>query len=79
MESLETLVKHGKEKRVRVAPGVGVNCYGGVYYEGEHEFSLEVLLRKHPEYAAVDESGNFMVDKKTHGRSAACPRNGGIM
>ena len=67
VESLKTLVEHGMHRGVRVAPGVGVNCYGGAYYEGDHEFSLERLLRKRPEYAAIDANGNAMT-------SAACPR-----
>ena len=75
VESLKSLVKYGKGKGVRVAPGVGVNCYGGTYYEGDHEFSLERLLPKHPEYAAIDENGNYMVDKKNTRISVACPRN----
>ena len=51
VDTLKRLTQHGLTKGVRVAPGVGVNCYGGVYYEGEHEYSLARLLQQQPELA----------------------------
>lgn len=74
-EALRELVEYGKANGVRVAPGVGVNCYGGVYYEGDHEYSLANLLQKHPELAALDEDGQPMIDAQNPRRSVACPRN----
>ncbi len=74
-EALRKLVEYGKANGVRVAPGVGVNCYGGVYYEGDHEYSLVNLLQKHPELAALDEDGQPMIDAQNPRRSVACPRN----
>ena len=75
VEALRRIIELGREKGVRVAPGVGVNCYGGVYYEGEHEYSLNHFLRKRPELAAVDADGNPMISVKQERRSAACGRN----
>jgi hypothetical protein len=59
---------------VRLIPGVGVCAYGGVYWEGEHRYSLENWLRQHPDLAGVDADGNRML-RGTNGRknSVACP------
>jgi len=75
VRSLRRLIEYGLARGVRVAPGVGVNCYGGVYYEGDHEFSLVALLRKRPDLAAVDKSGKPMLGGKNPRVSVACPRN----
>jgi hypothetical protein len=46
---------YGKAKGVGVFPGVGINAYGGIYYEGNHPCNLTNWLDKHPELAAVGE------------------------
>lgn len=74
-KALRELVEYGKANGVRVAPGVGINCYGGVYYDGDHEYSLVKLLQEHPELAALDENGKPMLDGQNPRRSIACPRN----
>ena len=77
--ALRKVVDYGLANGVRVAPGVGVNCYGGVFYEGDHEFSLVRLLQAHPELAAQDEAGQPMIDVENPRRSVACPRNERVM
>jgi hypothetical protein len=77
--ALGKLVEYGRANGVRVAPGVGVNCYGGVYYDGEHEYSLVQLLSKHPELAAVGEDDKPMLGDGNARRSVACPRNPKMM
>ena len=72
--ALRRLIDYGLANGVRVAPGVGVACYGGVYYEGDHEFSLVRLLQEQPELAAVDETGAPRIDPTNPRRSVACPR-----
>ena len=65
------LVKYGREKGVRIMPGVSAFSYGGVFYDpseraslgidrkfGTHPYSLNTWLTEHPEYASVDENGN---------------------
>jgi len=74
-DSLRRLVAYGRDREVRVAPGVGVNCYGGVYYEGDHEFSLVRLLEERPELAAIGEGGRPKMDAANPRRSVACPRH----
>ena len=64
------LVRYGKEKGVRIMPGVSAFSYGGVFYDptedvsfgidrqfGSHPYSLYTHLKKHPELASVDETG----------------------
>jgi hypothetical protein len=75
VSALRRLIEHGEANGVRVAPGVGVACYGGVYYEGDHEYSLVNLLRLRPDLAAVDGDGQPLVDRANPRRSVACPRN----
>ena len=67
---LKELVKYGREKGVRILPGVSAFSYGGVFYDpteqvawgidrqfGSHPYSLNTWLTKHPEYVSVDENG----------------------
>ncbi len=67
---LKELVKYGREKGVRILPGVSTFGYGGVCYDPrkkfngvidlaypDHPYSLQSWLRKHPEYAAIDKNG----------------------
>ena len=42
---------------MRILPGVAINAYGGVYWEGDHPFNLATWLRKHPELSARMERG----------------------
>jgi hypothetical protein len=75
VDALRQLVAYGAEKGVRVAPGVGVNAYGGIYYEGDHEYSLVRLLQRNPELAALDERGAPRLDPENPRRAVSCPRN----
>ncbi len=67
---LKELVKYGREKNVRIMPGISAFSYGGVFYDpsnraslgidrkfGSHPYSLNTWLTEHPEYASVDENG----------------------
>jgi hypothetical protein len=74
-EALRRLIDYGLARGVRVAPGVGICCYGGVYYEGEHEFSLRALLGQQPDLAAVDAQGRPMLGGANPRCGVACPRN----
>ncbi len=76
VDALRKLIDYASARNVRVAPGVGLYSYGGVYYEGDHEYSLNRLLNERRDLAAVDEIGRPLVC--THGRprrSIACPRS----
>lgn len=67
---LKELVKYGREKGVRILPGVSAFSYGGVCYDPRtqyssggdypmpnHPYSMNTWLQKHPEYLAVQEDG----------------------
>ncbi len=45
------------EAGVKLLAGIGLNAYGGVYYEGASEWSLNNHLDKHPELYAVRPDG----------------------
>ena len=75
VDALSKLIDHGRRRGVRVAPGVGVNCYGGIYYDGDHEFSLVELLKSHAELSAVDEKGEPIRRRDNPRFAVACPRN----
>ena len=64
------LADMASSKGVRLLCGVGLNSYGGVYYEGDSPYSLEQHLGSHPELAALDEAGNKM--NRPH-QCVACP------
>ncbi len=70
LAQFKELVKYGREKGVRIMPGVSAFSYGGVFYDpseqaslgidrkfGSHKYSLNTWLTEHPEYASVDENG----------------------
>lgn len=65
LEAAKRLCDVAAEAKVRLLCGVGLNAYGGVYYEGNSPFNLERHLEKHPELSAVDADGrqlSYVVD-----------------
>jgi len=42
---------------VAIMPGVGTNAYGGIYYEGDHPYSIGSFIKKHPEARSIDKDG----------------------
>lgn len=77
LDSVKRLCEVAAKEGVRLLGGVGMNAYGGVYYEGGSPYSLERHLQKYPEMYAVDPAGDRMVfDFGTSGPKAAhhaCP------
>jgi len=72
------LCEYANDRDVRIIPGVGVNSYGGFWYTGNHEFSLDHWLAGHPELRAVGKDGkpfywswNKEIDPSMH--TNACP------
>lgn len=58
LEAAKRLCEVAGEQGVRLLCGVGLNAYGGVYYEGDSPYSLRRFLDAHPELSAVDLVGN---------------------
>ncbi len=51
--------KHG----VEIFPGFGVDDYGGAYYQGESEWSLDQFINKHPEFQARNADGSLHIHR----------------
>ena len=65
LESAKRLCDVAAKEKVRLLCGVGLNAYGGVYYEGNSPHNLERHLQSHPKLLSVDTDGNplcFNVD-----------------
>ncbi|GAB4538425.1 MAG: hypothetical protein Kow0063_26200 [Anaerolineae bacterium] len=81
VEAAQELCRYAAERGVRILPGVGINAYGGIYWEGEHRYNLTNWLRAHPELRAVfDRPVAFHIPDlprlwfpETHYTDAACP------
>ncbi len=57
IDAAHKIVDHANAKGMRIIPGMGIDSYGGVYYEGQAEYCLDAFLRKHPEEQAVQADG----------------------
>jgi len=81
VEAAQELCRYAAERGVRILPGVGINAYGGIYWEGEHPYNLSHWLRLHPELrATLAERPAFHIPEfpqlwfpETHYTDAACP------
>lgn len=52
IEAAQELCRYARERGVRIIPGIGINSYGGIYWEGSHRYNLTTWLRQHPELRA---------------------------
>ena len=52
IDAARELCRYAKERGVRILPGVGINAYGGIYWEGRHRYNLTQWLKLHPELRA---------------------------
>lgn len=53
----QELCRYANERGVRILPGVAIGAYGGVYWEGNHDYNLATWLDMNPEYEAEMERG----------------------
>ncbi len=60
VETVKKLCDVANKNNVRLLCGVGLNAYGGVYYEGDSQYSLEKHLKDHPELYGLRENGQKM-------------------
>jgi hypothetical protein len=71
VDAAKEIARYGKQRGVRILPGVGINSYGGVYWEGNHRYNLGTWLREHPELRAhLDKELDFPFN---HFGEMACP------
>ena len=52
IEAAKELCRYATERGVRILAGVGINAYGGIYWEGNHKYNLSHWLKRHPELRA---------------------------
>lgn len=60
VETVKRLCDVATKAGVRLMAGVGLNAYGGVYYEGTSPYCLTTHLTTHPELYAIDPAGKRM-------------------
>lgn len=60
IESAKRLCDIAVRNGVKILCGVGLNAYGGVYYDGDSPYSLEKHLTTHPDLYGFDASGKRM-------------------
>lgn len=81
IETAQELCQYANERGVRIIAAVGINAYGAVYWEGEHEYNLSNWLEKNPhlkavtkrmEYFSLTDFGPIYIPK-IHYLDAACP------
>ncbi|MCL2815138.1 MAG: hypothetical protein FWD23_11115, partial [Oscillospiraceae bacterium] len=74
VEQFRELVNYGKQKGVRILPGVGVFAYGGIFYEpwgARSPYSLHSWLTEHPELVSVVPDGSARAAGPYY--ATACP------
>ncbi|MGD1104742.1 MAG: hypothetical protein ABSA59_22075, partial [Terriglobia bacterium] len=54
------LCEYAKRRGVKILPGVGVDQYGGFYYQGQNKFNIETWSAQHPELRAMDKAGHYL-------------------
>jgi hypothetical protein len=66
LDTAKRLVDALSKQGVKILCGVGLNAYGGVYYQGNSPYSLDRHLEDNPQLSALDIHGNRMLHR-------ACP------
>ncbi|MHB0960371.1 MAG: hypothetical protein ACYC0X_08795 [Pirellulaceae bacterium] len=61
LDSVKRLCEVAKESGTKLLAGIGVNAYGGVYYEGDSRYSLERHLESNPDLYGRKSDGSPMV------------------
>jgi hypothetical protein len=54
------LCEYARRRGVKILPGVGVDQYGGFYYQGQNQFNIETWTAQHPELRAMDKAGHYL-------------------
>ncbi len=69
VESARKVCAYAREKGVLVYIIAGLFAYGGIYYEGDHKYSLNKFFEKNPECIGVNADGSPVIKH--------CPGRGG--
>lgn len=83
IDTARRICEYGGDCGVAIMPGVGIDHYGGVYYDGCSPYSLDRYLMEHPGAQALDSDGipfKFKWPITDPGyRMIACPSNSQTM
>ena len=60
VEAARRVCAYAREKGVLVYIIAGLFAYGGIYYEGEHKYSLDRFFEKNPDTIALNEDGSYV-------------------
>lgn len=52
IDAAHELCRYGRERGVRIIPGIAIGAYGGVYWEGKHRYNLSTWLKDNPQHKA---------------------------
>ena len=71
------ICEHAHDKKVKIIAGIGTQGYGGIYYEGNHEFNSSTWIAKHPELSenTVQISQNATINLRGKEICPSNPRN----
>ena len=58
VDSVRRLCSYAMEKGVRIYMIAGLYAYNGIYYEGDHPYTLESFFAKNPDAIGRDKDGN---------------------
>ncbi|GAB3157447.1 hypothetical protein GCM10027290_58400 [Micromonospora sonneratiae] len=81
VDAARELCEYANARGVRILAGVGINAYGGIYFDGRHRYNLATWLRQRPDLAAtmprkvgfdIDEFGDLHFPASDY-LMAACP------
>lgn len=63
VEAAQEICRYARDRGVRLIAGIAANAYGGIYYEGDHDYNLSTWLDRHPELeASFDQMPGFHID-----------------
>lgn len=54
----QEICRYARRKGISIIAGIGINAYGGIYWEGNHEFNLPHWLQENPKLAASGPCSN---------------------
>jgi len=61
VDSVRRLCSYANDRNVRIYIIAGLYAYGGIYYEGDHKYSLNRFFEKNPDAIGVDIDGNPLI------------------
>ena len=80
VDSVRRLCSYANERNVKIYMIAGLYAYGGIYYEGDHKYSLNKFFEQNPECVGKDRYGNplYVQFKGKYGyrlEPQGCPSN----